>query len=673
MSSLITKWKRLTAMPLHTAGKKVAGTAISYTVYELKRLQLQRQPVKLDVEQFAGFRTTSSYYFDPVNQDVYKEQLRLYGVEQQIMQDAEAICQHRFNLLGSGDILLGEPINWTQDFKTGHQWPQHYYKRIKTVNLRDAADVKVPWELSRFQHVFTLGKAYWLSGDDRYLLEFQRQTDSWIVQNPVEMSVNWACTMDVAIRAFNWLSGAWFFRRSYNRNEPFWNRFNASLYLHGIFIMNNLENQGEVTGNHYLSNLVGLVALGLYFSNFSYKGEIRHSSTPEQWLSYGLRELEREMLVQVNEDGTNYEASTSYHRLVTEMLLLITILCERNDITFSQEFRKKLEAMCCFIRDMAKPDGLTPLVGDADDGRLLITSRYGSWVRNDYRHLLAVAGEWFQNETFRQAAGLSDAEDALWITGIAPSPDKKHEPCSELTSIAYPDGGYYMLRNDSAYCMIRCGELSFRGQGAHSHNDQLSIELQVSGKDYIVDPGTYVYTADYRMRNYFRSTAMHNTLEINGQEQNEFDEDIMFLMREQTDAVCERFDQSHFSGYHHGYVDKCGMLHRREIQLTEGGLEINDELIRIPAVPTDESITYAASFVMSPKVKLTLSGTVLQAEVDNTSLRITFHTSSDQVELLPCWVSTRYGVKEASHVVRVKGSSSGLRTSMDWSVREGGI
>ena len=78
------------------------------------------------------------------------------------------------------------------------------------------------------------------------------------------------------------------------------------------------------------------------------------------------------MKKEVNEDGTDYEASTSYHRLVTEMLLITTILCNKNDINFSKEYMQKLEKMCEFIMDITKPNSLAPIIGDSDDGRLII-------------------------------------------------------------------------------------------------------------------------------------------------------------------------------------------------------------------------------------------------------------------------------------------------------------
>lgn len=665
MSSFMYKMRKLKNMPLDLAVKKAGRKAIRTLVYTIRKYRIQAVPIPLDTARFTGFNSGSRFLFHPEDRQRYKDHLVELGRDTGIIEDAGRICSHNFNLLGSGDIGLGGSLPWNEDFKVKYRWKNSFYKQMKIIDLDHPADVKVPWELSRFQHVFTLGKAYWLTGEEQYAREFRDQLEDWLARNPIEMSVNWTCTMDVAIRAVNWISGAWFFWDSPCLEEDFWARFHASLYQHGQFIMNNLENEGEHTGNHYLCNLSGLIALGIYFRDSKAVSDRRGRHSPEIWLSFGLEEFEREMLVQVNEDGTNYEASTSYHRLVTECFLVTTALCSRNGIGFSQVYMNRLEKMCRFLLDIAKPDGCSPLIGDADDGRLLIPADYGSWVRHDFRHLLAVAGELFDRDDYRHA-GRDFQEDALWIAGTF----KVAEPRGgegRLRSTAYPDGGYYVLRQGPAYCLVRCGDLSFHGQGAHSHNDQLSFELQIGGHDIIVDPGSYVYTADYRMRNLFRSTGMHNTLEVDGKEQNEFEARNLFEMKEQTFSRCDGFRDGFFAGSHQGYLRKCGVIHRRELTLSGHRLEIIDKLEcagdTLQTVPV-----YAASFIIAPGVKAEkqLNGRfVLHRQ--GIILEITFLNAED-AECHPCWVSRRYGEREESRLIRVRGRNSNLHTVIEWSI-----
>ncbi|MGN7165698.1 alginate lyase family protein [Paenibacillus cellulositrophicus] len=666
MSTLMMKVKKLRRMPLHAAAAKVAEKALDETRTAYLSIRHRLAPAVLKPSLFSGFRSRGRFLFDPQDKKRYTELLRKGGADTEIIRQADRICAHEFDLLGSGPVSLGEQLPWHEDFKSGFRWEPRYYKRIRTVDLSNRADVKVPWELSRFQHVFTLGKAYWLTGREAYALEFQAQLDDWIQENPPEMSVNWTCAMDVAIRAVNWIAGIYFFRDSPSLPEAFWDRLHASLYRHGGFIMDNLENTGEHTGNHYLSNLAGLIGLGLYFGDIEVRGKGISSSSPKEWLAYGIRETEREMFVQVNGDGSNYEASTSYHRLVAELFVLASVWCRSNGIEFTPEYMKRLEKMHEFMLDLMKQDGRTPVVGDADDGHVMIASGYGRWAPADCRHMLAVAGELFDRDDFR-AAGRLHREEAMWIAGLstlrpyaAPERALSSRPCA-----AYPDGGYYVLRSSLAYCLVRCGELSFRGHGAHSHNDQLSFELQVSGQDIFVDPGAYIYSADYRLRNLFRSTGMHNTVQVGGHEQNDFDEHELFLMREQTFARCVAFREGFFAGSHSGYAGKCGVIHRRVFDFHEGELTLSDRLD--PVSPGAEEIReFTASFMLAPGAAAAQTDGIVLIRQAGVTIHMSFEGAS-AIQLEDSWVSERYGVRRASRLIRVRSSHpEGLSTRIRW-------
>lgn len=647
-------------MPPSKAVNKISRKINRRLYLMIRKSRIRLAPIRLEVKRFSGFCPQSHYLFHSGSQVELVQQMHALGCSQQIVDDARAILSHRFNLLGSGVIQLGESIPWHEDFKTDFRWENQFYKDIPIVDLANAADVKVPWELSRFQHFFTMGKAYWLTGDETYALEFSLQIEDWILQNPLEMSVNWTCPMDVAIRALNWIAGYHFFETSPSIPQAFWQTFYAALFQHGQYIFRNLENEGDRTGNHYLFNVAGLIGLGLFFKG----GGTRRFGVKDaaRWLEYGIRELKREMLVQVNEDGTHYEASTAYHRLVTECFLVTTILCRRNGICFSEEFMRRLEKMCEFIWHTQKPDGRTPLIGDADDGRLLIVSRYGSWIKNDFRHVLAIAGELFERDEFRQA-GYEFAEDALWISGALDIAASSRMASIPKKSIAFPEGGYYVLRHEQAYCLIRCGELSFHGQGAHSHNDQLSFELQIRGQDVFVDPGSYVYTADFRQRNLFRSTESHNTVRISGMEQNAFVEHELFELKEETFGVCEHFRQDYFKGSHQGYAGKCGIIHHREFTLGPCELQIRDYLHSHDS--REICLDWHASFIISPEMK-----------VEERESKMIIYNPDISVELLwdgPCrvergewWVSESYGTRKLSQVVRIYPMERRMRVWIRW-------
>jgi uncharacterized heparinase superfamily protein len=96
---------------------------------------------------------------------------------------------------------------------------------------------------------------------------------------------------------------------------------------------------------------------------------------------------------------------------------------------------------------------------------------------------------------------------------------------TRLESKAFPQGGFYIMRH---------------GDG-HKHNSRLSFELFAGDKSFIIDPGSYIYTADREMRNLFRSTRYHNTVVVDGKEQNRFNEDELFRMKQDAAVKMNRW------------------------------------------------------------------------------------------------------------------------------------
>src|SRR5262249_6343837 len=150
---------------------------------------------------------------------------------------AERILQHEFNLLGSGPYSPRDPdrapdadgyvpIDWYLDPVAGLRFPRGI--ALTDWNLLamrpGSADVKFPWELARCQHFAVLGQAFALTGDDRYAVEIERQMSDFAEANPIGTAVNWACTMDVALRAANWALGLELVRTSSELGRDFWQR-----------------------------------------------------------------------------------------------------------------------------------------------------------------------------------------------------------------------------------------------------------------------------------------------------------------------------------------------------------------------------------------------------------------------------------------------------------------
>ena len=368
--------------------------------------------------------------------------------------------EHKFDLLGSGWVknsydsaapgLEGykydmnvaapasasegyEPIDWQKDFKSGFRWSEKKWYKDQRIAHRLGSDIKVPWELARFQHlpqlaIFAMADPS-LKGQN--LKEFKNQILDFIRNNQPRMGVNWTCTMDVSIRVANMLVAYDIFCRMDGEeilDADFKQTFSNSVYEHALHIVNNLEYSPHLTSNHYLSDIVGLLYACVYLDG---DGET------DAWLAFAVQEVTREMKKEFYEDGGNFESSTSYHRLSGELMayaaaLILGLKSEKisslknydaklwrkkpkllppdeqefkilNDrIALPQWFVDRLYKIGRFTADITKPNGEVPQFGDNDSGRFFKFSPNGEFLSNEQavRKYLNLSGFAGNNEPF---------------------------------------------------------------------------------------------------------------------------------------------------------------------------------------------------------------------------------------------------------------------------------
>jgi len=416
-----------------------------------------------------------------------------------IIENANRICNNEFTFLGITSKII-KNIKWNQCIKSGHIWPNLFYLDLREKFLHSynkGWDIKMVWELSRFQYAIPLSLAFYKTGEEKYLKKWQELVSDWIEKNPVYFGPNWINAMEVSIRACNWIF-SWEIiaekcKQSTSKIEKeFLEKFLGSLVEHGKFIYGNLE-YAPIRSNHYLSDIVGLVYLGIMFPEFK---------ESKKWLKKGLKALEEEMKFQVYNDGVNYELSIAYHRYVAELFLWAGRLCKENNISLSLEFWEKLEKMIEFSDYYTKLNDLTPQIGDADDGRLhIVWEDFYNWKKRNHFALFKLYNHVF-GKTLEN---------------------------TEKSSKSFSQSGFYIMRDKDFYLITGRNKCCYGKGGSHIHNDILSFELSVFRNDFIIDPGTYVYTSDFKARNRFRKTRAHNTVMIDNQEQNSISKDPFYI------------------------------------------------------------------------------------------------------------------------------------------------
>jgi hypothetical protein len=480
-----------------------------------------------------------------------------------------------------------EPIDWHVDLKSGYRFPQGLWHRKVPRIKGKGVDIKAPWCLSRFQHAPLM--AIRGGNDDSYRNEFMRQVIDWISANPCGWGVNWACPMEVAIRAANWLWTIGVFE--IEKRFPFWFvcLLANSLSEHARFIESNLEFSDGYGGNHYLANLLGLLFIAT---------ALPEAYQSDSWLMYALQEMEDQIEKTVNPDGSYVEGSVFYQALVTEMYLHGTMLAAaipaqrrevliqkqregrlcfvkgaglnprvssfdlRSEAIFSRAFFDRLCLMIDFLQEIRGPDGVLPQFGDNDSTEFIIHPlrtpvdvRKGSLYIRDV-HYPGKVGH----------SGITQG----FLHNL--SAQKRHNSHMKY----YENGGLVVFRWPPFFLVVNIGH-NIGPFGGHSHSDLFSFELWVRESPLFVDPGTYIYGALPELRNSFRSCSAHNTLCVDGLQHFDMPSDLsgLFVAKQRAEPVVQEINAHGITMRHSAFL---GRNHARRFSYQDGVICIEDEI-----------------------------------------------------------------------------------------------
>lgn len=424
----------------------------------------------------------------------------------------ERILCGSFDLLGFRALSFGNPLDWHLDPVRRIRAPRIHWSRLKYLDPAVVGDHKIVWELNRHQHFVDLGKAYWYTKDERFAEAFVQQVNSWLDANPPGIGVNWASSLEVAYRAIAWLWALQFFADSPQLTSSFRSRALHGLNRHGHHIARFLSTYFS-PNTHLTGEALGLLYLGTLLPQLD---------AAPRWRALGERILREQLPIQVKPDGVYFEKASYYQRYTADIylhaIMLLRLSEEMGTAQTDSGLLERLDALLDHLQHLARPNGTTPFVGDDDGGRVL---DFEHRELNDFRATLSTGAVLFRRADFAHSAG-GLSEETIWLLGpevaeqyhqLEPSPPEK-------TSRAFEDGGIFVMRDgwirDANYAVINCGPHGALS-GGHAHADALSLEIACRGRAIFADPGTYVYSASPEERDYFRSTAAHSTVLVDGE------------------------------------------------------------------------------------------------------------------------------------------------------------
>jgi uncharacterized heparinase superfamily protein len=376
-------------------------------------------------------------------------------------------------------------------------------REFRFLNLSVPACGRIPWSAPELPRLWT----YHLNYCDFLNLDFKRAGDptgaglraalrmalDWCDQNASGATPGWE-PYPLSLRVVNWLK---FLGRNARRAEALGEttalaRMFGSLRAQVLALEYRLEK--DLLANHLLKNIKALI----------FAGSLLEAPESRRWLTKGQKLLRREIEEQILPDGGHFERSPMYHALALEDLMDIESLglclpaCAEASAgrpAIAEPIAEAIDRMGGYLRRILHPDGEIPLFNDSALG-----------VAQPASELLA-----------RNSAPTGTCPDGIGRSALAPAAYG-----TGARVHAFANTGYAVIRDrNSESCLVfDAGPLGPDYQPGHGHCDILSYELSLHGQRVVVDTGVSTYEPGPE-RHYERSTAAHNTLRIDGDEQAE--------------------------------------------------------------------------------------------------------------------------------------------------------
>jgi uncharacterized heparinase superfamily protein len=425
----------------------------------------------------------------------------------------------------------------------------------------------------------------------------------WTAENPPARGNGWE-PYPVSLRAVNiikWLQVT-------REPEAEWLR---SLGIQAQWLERRLE--WHLLGNHLLANAKALVYCGCFF----------HGADAERWLARGLQILERELREQILGDGGHFELSPMYHAIILEDVLDLINIALRypntiDDRTVS-EWLAISRKMQRWLEAMTHPDGEIAFFNDA------------------------------AFDIAPKAAELASYSGRLG----SPPVHRSFDPLTHLDA-----SGYVRFENAGAVAILDVGAVGPDYLPGHAHADTLSFELSVGATRLVVNSGTSEYALGYQ-RDFERSTAAHNTVEVDGNSSSETWGSFRvarrarpFDLRLDLTGDRVRVGCAHDGYRHHGVV------HRRTWQLEPGSFAVQDQV----SGPFKAAV---ARFYFSPRAHSGHLEVCSSGELDSGSEPVTWRSSAPGRIIGSEW-HPRFGTSMTNSCLVIPLSGSELRTTFTW-------
>lgn len=405
--------------------------------------------------------------------------------------------------------------------------------KITFKDYPDVGEVRKTFELSRMQFLPPLLLYAQKTGQKEWTALAQALFESWLQENPYLWGVNWASPMEVALRSWQWLVCAGLCE------GEFCQRLLRAAIVGLDYVRTNLSAFSSAN-NHLILELFSLCV------GSALLGDLWPAGQTDAY----RRSLEAEITRQFYSDGTNREHALHYHSFVVDAWLQanLVLACVGQPGILPGPLARALD----HIEAFRFGDGFAEY-GDSDDAWVLFPAN-GQMHYCDY---VLILGRLYFDKIRQSDPPLPwrrpPADAASFETEAHPA----GQPF-------FDEAGYYIGRHGDTVVIMDAAELGFGSIAAHGHADCLQVLAAVNGHPLFIDPGSYVYNIQSAMRDYYRSTAVHNTLCFERRNQSEIQGP--FLWGKKAAVTEKRLDvdgnYDFVTAAHNGYTPH---IHRRQL------------------------------------------------------------------------------------------------------------
>ena len=395
--------------------------------------------------------------------------------------------------LKTADDVLNQYFLFRDDWDMEKTNIPHQFKNEIDWKAMPNGDEEWCYMLNRHKYWIDLGKAYLLTGNEKYAKGFVKQVSHWIANNPLDDSLknySWR-RLEAGIRCENWIKSFEYVKNSKSITPAFLSKFLESLYKHGVFI-NSAFSGFSQTSNWGVIEYQGLFNLSLFLDDFK---------IAKQWQTDAIEKLTTCIKLQILEDGTQWEQSPMYHNEVFHCYMNVNLLAQQKGVKLPEVLVQKTKDMAYANVKWQKPNYHQPLLGDSDD--------------TDLRGLLTLATSVFNDSVLKSRSFHSLDYETLFITGMENNKIYENMPSKLpdfLSVYQQSSGDFYMRSSWEENATFTSFHLKKLGCG-HGHDNLLHFTIFANGRDYLIDSGRFSYV-DNEWREYFKNNKSHNTLGV---------------------------------------------------------------------------------------------------------------------------------------------------------------